>query len=163
MKTLKFVAFNSSGPVGTIIKFVTRSTRYSHIAVLDENGGLIECWPTRKNPFQHWMKSSFSNHKRGSQYEIWQLGVDDMTYEFCRYRYLNMAQSKVRYDWRGCLGFVFKLVKDNPRRLFCSEGCIRPLVLYNNWNSIKPSHVSPQRFVELIQAAGGKLVQKGTV
>ena len=152
MSKVRFVAFKGQSLVSRVIRFVTRSKDYSHIAYLSLNNQLIECWPTKNNKYQHWAYSKFENHKKNTSYEIWEFNVGKFQARYIDDEMHKLALCRVKYDWLGCLGFVFKLVKDSKTRMFCSEGCISPIVKVFNWNKITPSHVSPQDFIELIQA-----------
>lgn len=49
-----------------------------------------------------------------------------------------------KYDYLGCLGFVFGN-KDNPNRWFCSEWCAEVLGIEN------PSKISPAKLREIIE------------
>lgn len=48
-----------------------------------------------------------------------------------------------KYDWLGCLGFVFGN-PDNPKRYFCSEWCAEALGLEN------PSKISPDKLYKIL-------------
>lgn len=162
MKNIRFVAFKGKSFVSKAIRFVTRSKNYSHIAYLDLDSTLIECWPTKTNPFQHWTKSSFENHKPGTKFEVWEFELSGLNQQLINRSFLELVSSKTKYNWLGCLAFVFKfLAAERSDRLFCSEGCIRPIVKFLHWDRVVPSHVSPQNFIELIQAMGGVCVEQG--
>lgn len=163
MGTVRYVAFRGKSWISKLIRFVTRSKKYSHIGFLSANGELIECWPSRKNPFQRWCFSSFDNHRKGTSYEIWELAVPNETVFWIEEFFHDTARTGVMYDWLGVVGFVFKLVRDSSDRLFCSEGCMTPLVKYLGWDNINPSHVSPQDFIEIIQAAGARMIKADVV
>lgn len=60
------------------------------------------------------------------------------------------------------LGFVFKATHGSKKKWFCSEGAIWPIIKVKRWRRIKAWRVSPTRFVEIIEAAGGKLLAEGT-
>ena len=160
---LVFVAFRGKSLISKGIRFVTRSKHYSHIGFLNENGVLVECWPTKANPFQRWLRSELTNHKPGTKFEHWALrcSAEERGYVSMGINALGMRRTK--YSWLGCLGFVLKSVKKRPGRMFCSEGCIAPLVSYRNWSAVTPGHVSPQDFVELLQAAGAVMTYDGEV
>lgn len=162
MPNVRFVAFKGKSFVSKAIRFVTRSKKYSHIGFLDSKNYLIECWPSSTNCFQHWCYSCFADHSPGTKFEIWGLEVNNNQQFLIEKTLETYAKKKTKYNWLGCLGFVFKFFGKRPNRLFCSEGCVTPLVKFLGWNSITPSHVSPQDFVELIEAAGAKLVRRGT-
>ena len=160
MNSVRFVAFKGKSFVSKVIRFVTRSKDYSHIAYLSKNNQLIECWPTKTNPFQHWMVSNFGNHKLGTEYEVWRLHTGEFSNKINNY-FFSIVDSKTKYNWIGCLAFVVKFINSiRHGRLFCSEGCITPIVKFLDWNRVIPSHVSPQDFIELIQARGAKCIKR---
>ena len=158
---VRFIVFKGTSIVSKVIRFVTRSSSYSHVGYLDKIGQLVECWMTKKNPFSHWIISSLENHKPGTSYEIWELDVPLGSFITIDKYFAELVVNDTKYDWIGVLGFVFKFLRDKPTRLFCSEGCITPLVTSLCWFKINPAHISPQNFVELIQAAGGICTKRG--
>jgi len=163
MSSVTFIAFKGIGIVSKMIRFVTRSQFYSHIAYLDKYGRVIECWPTPSNKLQSWTISKLEYHHAGTPYEVWEMEVTPEIEKYCDWTMYRFASMKIKYDWAGCIGFVFKLVKDNRNRLFCSEGCITPLIQYLNWKTITAEHVSPQNFINIIEAYGAKIIKSGVV
>lgn len=161
---LKFVSFRGKSLTSKAIKFWTRS-EYSHIAVqpFDDLPILIEAWP-HKGGFKTWWDwSSLEQHTPGTPFEVWAIDVPIEVEKSCMNQYNKWAREKQSYDWRGIIGFVFKFVRDAKKGRFCSEGAIEPLAREMDWNRITPSHISPQNFVEIIQAAGAKIESRGTV
>lgn len=156
MPVVKFAVFEGKSFVSKAIRFVTRSSKYSHVGFLTNTDELIECWPTPGNKFQNWTLSSFANHKKGTSYEIWELKVSKPKSFLIHCFFQDQLNFSTKYDWLGVLAFVFKSLNTSPRRLFCSEGCIKPLVKLFDWTKITPSHVSPQNFVEILQVAGAR-------
>jgi hypothetical protein len=155
------VAFRGKSLVSKLIRFATRSKKYSHIAFLYCGDDLlVECWPSRDNPFQRWGFSSFSAHSPGTFYEIWELEVTLAQRISIREHFRIIAEEQVRYDWFGVLAFVFKVIRPNSNRLFCSEGCVLPLIKEFGWD-INASHVSPQDFINFLSIAGAKLTYEG--
>jgi hypothetical protein len=163
MAKVRFVAFKGKSLVSVAIRFFTRSKKYSHIGYLKTDEALIECWPSKGNRFQRWSVGGFENHSPGTDYEIWELIVTDKQYKYIDWFFYKAALFGFAYDWLGCMGFVFRLVRDSRDRFFCSEGCAAPLCRHLGWESVVPSHVSPQDFVELLDAAGGYMVKRGKV
>jgi hypothetical protein len=53
-----------------------------------------------------------------------------------------------KYDWLGCLGFVFGN-HDNPKRYFCSEWCATVMGIEN------PSKISPAKLYEIVKNSEG--------
>jgi len=154
---LRFVAFEGKSIASKLIKFHTRSSKYSHIAILVD-GRLIEAWPHGKS-MKSWIDySDFNSHKPGTQYEIWGLSVPTKEYSYCVDAWTQMAEDKVKYDWWGILGFLLKRTKDVESKMFCSEMAIKPLVEIKKLTSVKPFHISPEMFVCLIQAMGATLL-----
>jgi len=163
MGSVKFIGFRGIGLLSKAIRFFTRSPFYSHIAYLDKYGRVIECWPTPHNKMQAWTFSKMEHHHTGTPYEIWEMEVPAEVEKYTDWTMYRFASMKIKYDWTGCIGFVFKLVKDNRNRLFCSEGCITPLIQSLNWKTITAEHVSPQNFINIIEAYGAKIIKGGVV
>lgn len=65
-----------------------------------------------------------------------------ITVEQLEHFYLKTKNKK--YDWLGCLGFVFGN-NDNPNRYFCSEWCATVLGYEN------PSKISPIKLYEILK------------
>ena len=154
---LRFYAFKGKSFLSRLIRFWTRG-EYSHIAIEIENK-LIEAWKHGKKLC--WGYSDLTNHTPKTPYEIWELPLTPEEEDFCRIFYKSLADTSASYDLRGVFGFVFKVTEGDKRKWFCSEGAIYPLVVLRDWNKIKPWRVSPTRFIEIIQAAGGKCVETG--
>lgn len=155
---LKWALFKGISLTSKLIKFWTRS-EYSHVGFLLNECVLIECWGA-SSPFDvKWGFSipPFSKHRKNTHVEIWCLDVSKQEFEFVTGFMLRLAQLEYKYDWLGVIGFVLKVDKHNRSGFFCSEGCIYPLVKAKGWKSIKPHHVSPAEFVNIIEAAGAKL------
>jgi len=163
MGSVKFIGFRGIGLLSKAIRFVTRSPFYSHIGYLDKYGRVIECWPMPGNKFQAWGFSKLEYHHKGTPYEIWEMEVPPEVEKYTDWTMYRFASMKIKYDWAGCIGFVFKLVKGNRNRLFCSEGAITPLIQYLNWKTITAEHVSPQNFINIIEAYGAKIIKRGVV
>ena len=161
MSSIKFIGFRGVGLLSKAIRFVTRSPFYSHIGYIDHNGKLIECWPTPGNKMQAWGYSKLDHHHDGTPYEIWELQVDPVQAKYIDWFFYRLAVHRIKYDWTGAIGFVFKLVRERNDRFFCSEGCVAPLVQYLGWHTITPAHISPGNFINIIQAAGAKIIEKG--
>ena len=150
MKHLNFVAFKGKSWVSKAIRYFTRSKDYSHIAVLLDDCNLIEAWKGRTH------RSFFSEHTKDTIYEIWSLGVPDNVHYHCMKYYQHPATVQTPYDYFGIAGFILKkTVKQSKKRLFCSELAMTPLSSAMCWGKIVPSHISPESFVDIIQAAGG--------
>jgi len=154
---IKFYAFKGKSFISRLIKFWTRGP-YSHIAV-EVDGQLIEAWKFKDG--LHWDYSSLSNHTPGTPYEVWVYdGLTPEQERYCKQFWTFLADIKAGYDFKGILGFVFKKVKDEQSKFFCSEGAIWPITKVKNWDRVRPYRVDPTRFVEIIQAAGAKLELK---
>lgn len=162
MSNLNFVAFYGVSTVSSLIRYFTRSRSYSHIAISISKDKLIEAWPHEGGLKQWTDYSSFDKHTPGTVYEIWSLPVSAECKQFCMSYYNAMAKAKTPYDYKGVLGFVFKKsVKESPDKLFCSELAITPLVTFNNWRTIRSHLVSPRDFVNIVEAAGAKMIYQG--
>ena len=159
-KPLYFVAFKGTSWTSRLQRFFTRSD-YSHIAYLPVRfqSDLIEAWHIDGK--LRWGFSCFANHTSGTPYEVWCLEVPDEIHRDVNDDHLFIARNQIGYDYWGVASFVLKITKDDPRKLFCSEGCIRKLAELKRWNKIRPEHVSPEDFVRIIQAAGGLIVETG--
>lgn len=165
MPELKFVAFKGKSWVSKCIRYFTRSPQYSHIAILvpGMKNTLIEAW-NHEGGMKQWTDfSAIRKHTPGTQYEIWTLEVSEDVFKHCVNYYAHHAQQKTPYDYMGIIGFILKkTVKQNKKKLFCSELAITPLVEAKLWHKIIPSNTDPDRFVGIIQAAGAYLT-KGVV
>lgn len=157
MPELKFVAFRGKSVVSRLIRYFTRSPEYSHIAVLvpKMKNTLIEAW-NHEGGMKQWTDfSAIKQHSPGTRYEIWTLEVSEDVYKHCTNYYGHHAQQKTPYDYRGIIGFILKkTVKQNKKKLFCSELAITPLAEAREWDKVIPSHIDPGNFVDIIQAAG---------
>ena len=167
----KWVAFKGKSLLSKTIRFWTRS-QYSHIAYLMDDNTLIECWHDPGKAMNEmrvkwdYVTPPFIHHKEGTPYEIWELNIshyfmhwDNEVQDFMT----KLADSKAKYDFGAVFGFIFKWRGHKKRGWMCSEGCIEPLVKLFEWDRIVPSQVSPQDFVEIIQAAGAKRIYEGKI
>lgn len=179
MRKLRWAAFKGKSLISKAIRFYTRSTDYSHIAVVNspldttqlldvvtlnkKHQFLIEAWNHSGNPFKQWIDfSGFDAHSTRTEYEIWELEVNDEIYTACMRAWREMAKEKVKYDWASIIGFVLKTKKDvNSGKMMCSEMSITPIAYWKNWLKIRPHKVHPDYFICLIQAAGGQMVKVG--
>jgi hypothetical protein len=141
---------------------VTRSKDVSHIAYLSQTGDLIECWQSKGNRFGKWEISSFNKHKTGTPYKIWSVEMSDEDADYIDEYFYGLADRGVKYNWWGISAFILKFTKGSSERLFCSEGFITPFVHRFRWTEVIPSHVDPKMCNCILQAAGGKLLAKGT-
>jgi hypothetical protein len=156
MQKLIFVSFFGVSWASRLIRAVTRSMGTSHIAVWDtEKETLIEAWG---GVSLCWRWSNFKNHTPGTQYEVWELDVDDKVYNTCMETYRKWADMGHPYDYIAILGFILRMRRENIYGDFCSEGAVRPLALALGWTKITPAFISPADFIALIQAAGGRLL-----
>jgi len=123
---LYFVAFKGLSWTSRLQEFFLRS-EYSHVAYEVRRGlpGLVEAWHIAGK--LRWGFSDYSRHTKGTPYEVWELDVSDSTYQAVHDDHLFMARNQVAYDYWGVASFVLKITKDDPNKLFCSEGCIRKL------------------------------------
>ena len=158
---LRWAVFKGISLFSKAIRFWTRS-QYSHVGFLLTDNVLVECWGT--NPFNiHWdfVSPPFIKHKLGTPVEIWSLDFYDRdNVEYIQKFMIRLALNRIEYDWIGVFSFVLKLDKNDRDGYFCSEGCITPIIDVKNLITIKPHHVSPGLFVNLIEAMGGRLENK---
>lgn len=164
MTPLYFMAFHGVSKLSRLIRFCTRSD-YSHIAICTDVASmtLIEPWAHDGGIRQWWDVSSVNRHSPGTKWELWGIEVDDKEYRYCMSRYHTYADNKLKYDWRGVIGFEIQFVKDSSEKLFCSEGAIKPLATWRRLTRVFPERVSPADFIALIQAMGGRCVMTGVV
>ena len=158
IKHIYYACFKGKSVTSKLIKFWTRSS-YSHVAVRYARG-FIEVWPTGKNPLkQRWGFTNFKNHKKGTEYELWELPVESNHFDAIMSLYINLANNKTKYDWSSIFGFVLKWKKQSKKGYICSEGLWAPYdVLYDHWCK-EPHEISPDLFVMLIQAFGAKKIR----
>lgn len=163
LKHLDFIALKGTSFVSKTIKFYTRSD-YSHIGfVMPEGKTLIEAWTHDGGVKQWWDYSTPAAHKNGTPYEIWRLTVSEDDWVKVTNIFMDWADQKLPYDWWGILGFVTKGNKESSKGKFCSEGCIEPLVDVFNLTTITPSHISPEQFVNLVEAMGAHKIKEGLI
>jgi len=153
---LRWALFKGISLISKLIKFWTRS-EYSHVGFLLNDYVLIECWGGLFDVEWGFFMPPFSKHTKGTEIEIWSLEVSDYEYDIVENFMTRLAQLKYPYDWIGIIGFVFKIDKHGRKGFFCSEGCIYPLKKVKGWKTVKPHHVSPVMFINLIESAGAKL------
>lgn len=161
MQQIRFVAFNGKSITSAAIRFFTRSQGCSHIAYLSLDDTLIECWRTRRNHWSAWITSDFSNHTNGTEYEIWGKDFEDAKAKEIDKFFYDILRTK--YDWFGVVGFVIRSIKHSIKRMFCSEGCIFPIVKFCGLTETVPGHVDPQDFKRIIQAAQFIKIKSGVV
>jgi hypothetical protein len=163
MQELKFIAFKGKSIVSKAIRYFTRSRDYSHVAILMPDSKLIEAWDHQG--WGQWTDySTIAKHTKGTKYEIWELEVSEEAAAHCMGYYQHHADLKTPYDYFGVAGFIFKkTTRHSKKKLFCSELCITPLCEAKGWDKITPNHISPESFVDIIQAAGGKIIKEGKV
>ena len=153
---LKYVFFKGKSLLSNLIKFWTRS-EYSHVAFLLGDDTLIECWGDSIFDVKWQIVSPpFKNHQSGTQIEIWSLNVSKQEYEFVKDFMFRLGLSSFSYDYIGILSFVLKIEKHNRHGFFCSEGCIYPITKYRDWKTIKPHHISPIMFLNILESIGAK-------
>ncbi len=167
MEKLIFYSFYGKSFISKLIKFWTRS-KISHIAIGLEkpwNYELIEAWKEKNSKFKvNWHFTNLDNHTKGTKYDIWELEVSEDMYKFCMEKYYNYAFYKMEYDWKAIFSFVFKTKKENRKGKMCSEGAIKPILIWENINSkIDASKINPQDFLNLISMIGAKKVKSGRV
>ncbi len=157
---LKFVAFKGVSKLSNIIKFFTRS-EYSHIAVLLQDNTLIEAWG--KIPDVKWMYSSFKAHTVGTPFDVYGIELARKEEELAIRFYKFLAETNVRYNWLGVVGFVLPFFTSSGG-YFCSEGCWEGLRFASRefWHT-EGWKVSPDLFVRLILAHGGELLWSSIV
>ena len=164
MSELMFVAFKGKSVISKTIRWFTRSMDYSHIAVMLPDGKLVEAW-NHAGGFKQWVDySAIEIHTPKTHYEVWSLEVPEGVHDFCLNYYNHHAQAKTPYDYKGIIGFISKGKKhENKNKLFCSELAISPVAHGLGWDRITPAHIDPETFIDIIQAAGGRLVKEGVV
>jgi len=183
MKFLKSVHFHGISTVSQIIRRQTGD--YSHTAIfvgpeekkyirkmIGEDRAeeikldtitLMEQW-NHSGLVSSWMGyNDFSDHTPGTEYEIWGLNLLVADWEYCMDRYIKSCEDKRGYDWAGILHFRLKSIKEDPDKTFCSEEYITPVAEILNWDTVKPFNVHPTMAVNLTQAAGGRILQRGVV
>lgn len=142
------------------IKTIMLEDEYTKRGV--DNCQLMEQWPHDGNFFKAWFDfNDFKDHKKGTPYEIWELELNVLDWEYCISEYVRMLD--MPYDWKGILNFEIKLIKEDPNKTFCSEILTIPIKKVLNWNTVQPHTVHPAFLTNLIQAAGGKKLGDYTV
>ncbi len=157
MRKIYFAAFEGISLVSKIIKWWTRSS-YSHIAYIYNINtlALIEAWKFYDG-FRWGFSRIYHYHKSGTIVKILELKVDTYQYKNVNKFLYNLAINKVKYDFKGLFGFIFKC-KDNKDKYFCSEGCAQALINSNIWPSkIKAYKIHPGYFVDLLLVSGAKI------
>ena len=162
---IRFLAYKGTDWLARVIRYQTQSD-YSHIAYLCDNSHAVECWP------EHWrqllnvrwsIRPIFKGYKRGDEYEIWGLDVSHGQACVIHNFFLGLAKRRVRFDYVAGFGLFAKWRTEKKGQYFCSEGCVAPLVKVFGWDHIVPWKVTPEMFVQIIQAAGGELIESGRV
>jgi len=170
MAEIKYIALKGNDWLAKVIKYQTQS-EYSHIAYLipAEQAGpeyAIECWPENiwKIFKVKWAIRPFlKGYPKGSEYEIWKLKVSEAQQVFIHNFMQGLANKGAYFDYVAAFGLFTKWRKEKEGQYFCSEGCVAPLVKVFGWSHIKPWLVTPEIFICIIQAAGGKLIKKEIV
>ncbi len=153
---LMYAFFKGKSLLSKLIKFWTRS-EYSHVAFLLDDDTLIECWGNSVfNVKWQIVSPPFKNHIKGTPIEIWSLNVSKQEYEFIKNFMLCLGLSSFPYDYTGVLSFVLKVEKHNRCGFFCSEGCVYPIAKYRKWKTIKPYHINPVMFLNILEALEAK-------
>jgi len=179
MKTLKSAHFYGTSVVSKLIQFQTGP--YSHSAVWIEqeerdyiqsmtgkkklpfNIKLMEQWP-HGGFIESWMDyNTLDDHTKGTKYEVWGLEMSELDWEYCMNRYIKSCEDKREYDWAAIVHFKIRSVKEDPIKTFCSEEVIIPICEILSWDTIKPYNIHPTLAVNLLQAAGGKMLFSGVV
>jgi hypothetical protein len=75
--------------------------------------------------------------------------------------YERFAREKRPYDFKALFSFLLYKNKENPVGAMCSEGEVEPLAHFLKWFAVEPYKVTPQFFIQLIQAAGARVVTTG--
>jgi len=162
---IKFLAYKGTDWLARIIRHQTQSD-YSHIAYIWSDKYAVECWP------DHWyqllnvrwsMRPIFKGYKRNDEYEVWGLEVSEGQACVIHNFFLYLVEKKAKFDYVAGLGLFAKWRRERKGRYFCSEGCITPLVKVFGWDHVFPWKVTPEVFVQIIQAAGGRLIERGRV
>ena len=162
---VKFLAYQGTDWVARVIKHQTQSN-YSHISYIDKDKYAVECWP------EHWYqllnvrwnkRPLFKGYKKGDKYEIWGLEVSEAHKTFIHNFFSGLVKTRAKFDYVAGFGLFAKWRKEKKGQYFCSEGCITPLVKVFGWDHIVPWRVTPEAFVQIIQAAGGILLKSGRV
>jgi hypothetical protein len=163
---------NQTGPYSHSAVFIGDEEReYIRQLIGDERAEKVyldkvevcEQWP-HSGRIESWMDySNFAAHTPGTPYEIWSLEMTRLQWEYCIAHYVKSCENKKPYDWAGIVNFRYKFIKEDPDKTFCSEELITPIAEALSWGSVRPWTVHPTACVNLLQAAGGKLLSTGTV
>lgn len=176
---LKSAQFYGESTISKLIQFQTGP--YSHTAawigqhernyiklmtgkkMLPDSIKLMEQWP-HGGLIKSWMDyNTLDDHTKGTKYEIWGLEMSTLEWEYCMSRYIKSCEDKREYDWAGIAHFRIKSIKEDPDKTFCSEEWITPVCEILGWKTVRPWNVHPTMSVNLIQAAGGRILTKGVV
>lgn len=157
---IRCISFEGRSLTSAVIRYVTRSKKWSHIACLKSDGTIVECWPTAKNRFSKWIYSSLENHTKGTPYTVW--GLPATSAEVWKFDKECDKVIGTKYDWIGLVGFVIRFIPHCVPRLFCSEGATELVKMstgrFAEW---VPFRTSPQDFVEIFNAAGAIKLEEG--
>jgi hypothetical protein len=166
-RSIHIVGFKGVSWVSRVIRFITGSEDYSHVAYLSSINDLIECWQHKGNWLGRWEVSKWSAHTKGTPYKVWSLDVTEKQHEKIECFFYTLAWRKTGYDYLGLFRFVGyfipKLVRHSESKYFCSEGILEGLKRAFEWSEVKPELQSPQDCIELVQAKGGYVIRDGYV
>lgn len=111
---MKILAYRGKSLISKAIRFQTRS-KYSHIAVMLDDGSVIEAWHkggVRKSP-------SFSTlHSPGTKVDVFRIDADFD--EATTNRFLHEQVGK-KYDFKSVARFLSRRKTRHNNKYFCSE------------------------------------------
>lgn len=152
---LQIASFHGISFLSKVVKIWTRS-EYSHVGYITKSGDLIE---TIQNKF--WgLTHTFKYHSPNTPIEIWEKEIDEHQHHLIESFLFDLAERRVKYDWMGILGFVFKTKNENPKAYFCSEGICEAFIYSNLWPSLESYKIYPGYFVNLLKVSGFVLKTK---
>jgi len=165
MAFVHYLAYQGTDLLAKVIKWETQG-HYSHIAYVYDPDHAIEVWPDSPKELLRctWKyRKLLAGYKPGDRYEIWGLEVSDAAKDLIDAFFLKLVKTGAKFDYLAGFGLFVKWRKERKGQYFCSEGCITPLKLAFAWDKIEPWKITPDAFVWILQAAGGKLVKTGLV
>jgi hypothetical protein len=170
LSTISKVIQNQTGPYSHSAVYIDDAERlYIKTLIGEERAtkikldqmNLMEQWP-HSGRIKSWMDyNDMHDHTSGTPYEIWALNMSRLDWEYCLAHYVKSCEDKKEYDWAGIVNFRYKFIKEDPEKTFCSEELITPIVKALKWSTVRPWTVHPTLCVNLIQAAGGFIIQQG--
>lgn len=152
---MKVALFHGRGVISALIRWQTRAARYSHAAIVDDDGTVYEAWQgagVRRLP-------ALAPGDGVTLFEI--DGIREVQKARVRQYWINHIANGTRYDYVGVLRFVTRRRKGDDSKLFCSEAVFNSLKAANIelFARTEGWEVSPDLLsrAPLLREAGGKV------